>query len=582
MRNSFWRIFLVLFLLIWLPVNLVLLYINQQVHDNLSILKSNQVLAAANLVKNSLYTDNVEGEYQVLWEEAFQGAQIQAFYFKGDSFNNFDPAYGDYHAKVLNMHDGEEPIVDVLHNQKSDIWIYTAFVNVYEDDNIEGRIVTRIHWNKSLYVKRFFMNYQVPIAIVLVIILIVISYRAAAYQESRLTLLQNKVEAAIVEDYVSPKSNDHFMSLGAGLNFLLRETRNQVDRANAESRQWELLFNNMREGCLAITSDYEVITMNSSAMYHLDISEASDPRGKLLFSIIRNRDLNQYIRELLEHEVPYLEKEILLKVSGSQGNRFLRLSGVRYNQADGIGILVIIHDISQLKALENMRKDFVANVSHELKTPLTSMIGYIEPIVDAIDNDPQMAKKFLATIERQSRRMNDIIDDLLLLSKIESSDVHTAELSEKRFLGECISYAVNGYKEKAHVNEQELSVDIQKVAFNGNHRLLEQAISNLIGNAVKYTPKGSKIHVSLKKLDNKIQICVEDNGPGIPEEHWERIFERFYRVDRSRDRQTGGTGLGLAIVKHIFSLHDGNIEAKKSETLGGACFEILLPLRSRK
>ncbi|MGN0728179.1 sensor histidine kinase [Treponema sp.] len=239
----------------------------------------------------------------------------------------------------------------------------------------------------------------------------------------------------------------------------------------------------------------------------------------------------------------------------------------------------ITKNIQSLKKLEQIRKDFVANVSHELKTPITSIKGFAETLIDGGMNDEQTSKHFLGIINTQCDRLINIIEDLLTLSRIETDNgiletarINLVQIAEKA----CQSLEAPAREKNIEIN---FSPCRKNIFIQGNPGLLEQVITNLIDNSVKYCPEGSLVSCRVSEDSGKATIIVEDNGNGIPEEYRDRIFERFYRVDKGRSRENGGTGLGLSIARHIVNIHRGTIkETGRPDKIQGAHFEIILPL----
>ena len=233
-----------------------------------------------------------------------------------------------------------------------------------------------------------------------------------------------------------------------------------------------------------------------------------------------------------------------------------------------IRIIIVLHDITQLKSLERIRKDFVANVSHELKTPITSILGFTETLQDgAIDNKKDRIE-FLNIIQYQSRRLDLIIKDLLNLSALESYENTEIELEEQR-LSDIVASAMEACQKGIY--DKKINIKLvypDDLTIRVNSRLMVQALINLINNAVKYCPDKSIINIKGKKLTEYTLIRVSDNGPGIPGIDIPRVFERFYTVNKARSRKLGGTGLGLAIVKHIVLAHKGEIKINSSEGKG--------------
>jgi two-component system phosphate regulon sensor histidine kinase PhoR len=226
-----------------------------------------------------------------------------------------------------------------------------------------------------------------------------------------------------------------------------------------------------------------------------------------------------------------------------------------------------------------MRRDFVANVSHELKTPITSIKGFVETLLEGALEDPSSARKFLEIIARQADRLNQIIDDLLTLSRIEREAQDPHVLRESGSLHGVLQAAVDDCQRLLKQRKSQIALQCPRdLEVSMNAQLIEQAVVNLLDNAIKYSPPSSSIELTASRQDEWVVVEVKDHGSGIGPEHLGRIFERFYRVDKARSREQGGTGLGLAIVKHIAQAHSGKVSVQS--TLGkGSTFTVHLPAR---
>ena len=237
----------------------------------------------------------------------------------------------------------------------------------------------------------------------------------------------------------------------------------------------------------------------------------------------------------------------------------------------------MLNDVTRLKRLEAVRRDFVANVSHELKTPVTSIKGFAETLEDGALDDPEAARRFVRIIAGQADRLNSIIEDLLALSTLEQSGDSPLLQLEEADLCDVVAVALEVCGPKAEAKSIELREDCPgRLLARVSPPLLEQAVVNLIDNAVKYSAEGSAVVVTLEETGDEVVVSVTDEGPGVAREHLPRLFERFYRVDKARSRDLGGTGLGLAIVKHIAQTHGGRVSVD-SVVGRGSTFRIHLP-----
>jgi two-component system phosphate regulon sensor histidine kinase PhoR len=236
-----------------------------------------------------------------------------------------------------------------------------------------------------------------------------------------------------------------------------------------------------------------------------------------------------------------------------------------------------MNDTTRVRRLESVRRDFVANVSHELKTPITSIRGFVETLLEGAINEPEQAQRFLEIIAKHSDRLNAIVDDLLSLARLEEGDEKRKISLAKSPLREVLSSAIELSRVKAEERQVSIDLDCDKaLEVKINADLLEQAILNLLDNAIKYSEVGGKVQISARREDKEVTIAVRDNGCGIDRRHLSRIFERFYVIDKGRSRELGGTGLGLAIVKHIAQVHGGYVTVQSSPG-EGSTFAIHLP-----
>ena len=360
-------------------------------------------------------------------------------------------------------------------------------------------------------------------------------------------------------------------ALAETLNQMAAELDDRIRTLLGERNQREAILASMAEGVLAVDSQQRVTSLNQAAASLLRV----DPRqaeGRTLQEIVRNPKLHALVAGVLggggrgEAEIALRDAgERLLHVHGSV------LSGP---QGEGVGVLLVLHDVTRLKWLENVRRDFVANVSHELRTPITSIKGFVETLLEDGLQNAEDSERFLRIVGAQAERLHEIIEDLLTLSRIEE-EAGKAEIARqptrvRDVLEEAIGVCQLKSLEK-HVRV-ELDCDGQLEA-NLNAALMEQAVVNLVDNAVKYSPEGQAVYVEAARAGAEVVIRVRDHGCGIGREHLARIFERFYRVDKARSRKLGGTGLGLAIVKHIAQAHGGR--ATVDSTVGaGSTFSI--------
>ena len=330
----------------------------------------------------------------------------------------------------------------------------------------------------------------------------------------------------------------------------------------------------MLEGVIAIDTEERIVSINQTAA-RLFEKEPTDCQGKSIQEIIRSPALQQFIRAAISNTNP-TEEDITVfqneeRVIGVKGSPIFDA-----NQ-DQIGTLVVFHDVTQLRRLENMRRDFVANVSHEIKTPLTAIKGFVETLQQGKVEKKQEKERFLGIIQKHVDRLDAIIEDLLALSRIEQEDDKKEIQFQSVKIADVFQAAIQLCQPKAEKQNIHINLDCEKdTTALLDPALIEQAVVNLLDNAIKFSEPGSTIHVKSHHQGNEMILSVQDQGIGIAQKHLPRLFERFYRVDKARSRSMGGTGLGLAIVKHIAQAHGGHltVDSKLGE---GSHFSIHIP-----
>jgi len=369
-------------------------------------------------------------------------------------------------------------------------------------------------------------------------------------------------------------------------NALSRALQSMADQLNArlknETRQLnelEAIFGSMMDAVLVVDSDECVLRYNHAAakLFH---SNGTDITGRNILEIIRNTQLHRFIRKTLSRNIPQ-EEDIVIH---NREARYLRATGTSIAETDGriIGALIVLQDATQIHRLERIRRDFVANVSHELKTPITAVKGFVETLLEGAVEDRDTAVRFLDIILKHTNQLNAVIEDLLSLSRIEQETGNGGIRVTPGRVTDVIKSAVSVCRKRAEAHDVAFRVECDPdLTINMHRTLLQQALVNLIDNALKYGSDHSEVVLFAEETDTRMRIHVQDYGPGIAPEHLDRLFERFYRVDKSRSRDLGGSGLGLAIVKHIIQAHRGTISVR-SKINEGTVFIIDLPRREEE
>ena len=352
---------------------------------------------------------------------------------------------------------------------------------------------------------------------------------------------------------VEVKSYDEIGELGLMFNFLTKELRETIEKMDLEKSKLNTIFNYMAEGVIAIDRNNKLIHANSIAKKILNISEKDFNRE------INLKSINLYNIDYKNEET--LKGEELTKISDT----FYKIKYAPYKSDAFInsGLIIVLQDVNKEHMLDIMRKEFVANVSHELKTPITTIRSYTETLLDS-DLDKFSQKKFLKVIDRENSRMSRIVTDLLSLSNIDYNrdNLHFVRFDTYEFIDEAIESQSLLITQKKHKIELDIDMDIKDIYADKNGA--DQILTNIISNACKYTPDFGKISISAKNLDDFVEIKVSDNGIGIPKEDLPRITERFYRVEKGRSREMGGTGLGLSIANEMIKSLGGNLKVEST------------------
>ena len=345
----------------------------------------------------------------------------------------------------------------------------------------------------------------------------------------------------------------------------------------------EAVLAGLVQGVLVVDPQLKLISINDAAARWLEVKR-SEALGQHIDRVIRNDDLRKVVSAALREEDP-VEGNVVLESGKSQSPsdsnrlRFVRVQDTKLHDPSGhlLGKMVALQDVTHLRHLEEVRRDFVANVSHEIKTPVTAIKAAAEMLLDDRPPNPQDGCRFLQIVARQADRLHALVDDLLTLTRIEQELEEQPIALDSGSIRDVIDAAV----ESCAANAEAKSIQIDHRSCDDlviplDQQLLEQAVVNLLDNAIKYSSRNSWIWVSASQDETHVVIRVKDNGPGIAEEHQARLFERFYRTDKARSRELGGTGLGLAIVKHVAQAHGGHVDVD-SKLGQGSEFQIFIP-----
>jgi len=420
---------------------------------------------------------------------------------------------------------------------------------------------------------------------IITLLTLILGFFLARHFIKPLLQLTGMAEAMAAGDFsISLKSNrrDEIGRLVQAFNLMAVKSRARIEIINTDRSKLNAILTGMREGVIAVDRNDLVIHINQAAAAMLQIDAAASI-GKRVWEITRLRELCSILNDASQQGC---EIKRSMNISYGISGRVIEMHAVPLSSGDDelqAGAMVVLFDISELRRLETVRRDFVSNASHELKTPITAIRALVETM---IDDSAQMSESirlsFLNKIAKQALRLSAIVVDLMALSRFESQS-EPLILNEMVDLGTVVSDSVKGLAPLAEGKGITLEFGnfAAEVEILSDAEFIAQAITNVLDNAVKYTSAGGRVTVSLRQLANEIVIEVKDTGIGIAPQDRERIFERFYRVDKARSRELGGTGLGLAIVRHIVLAHHGRIEVD-SQPGRGTTFRIVFPLEKQK
>jgi two-component system phosphate regulon sensor histidine kinase PhoR len=369
------------------------------------------------------------------------------------------------------------------------------------------------------------------------------------------------------------EGEDEIGQLGWAFNSMSEQLDARIARLEEDRQQLRTILSGMVEGVVALDSNQRILYANERATQLLGLPWQT-PVGRRLWEVVRQRPFLDVVQRALDSSEPQREE---LGWSGSN-MRSLTVHAARLPGLPPRGAVLVLHDTTELRRLERLRQEFVANVSHELKTPLSIIKANVETLLDGAMDDPQHRRPFLEQVGIQSNRLHALILDLLSLARIESGE----ELFEFQPIpvGEIVQSCMERHRPRAESKEQVFEMvppaGDEEVAVWADEEALEQILDNLLDNAVKYTPQGGRVCVRWRREAEQVCLEVADTGIGIPEADLPRVFERFYRVDKARSRELGGTGLGLSIVKHLSQAMHGSVRAA-SRPGQGTTFTVSLP-----
>lgn len=396
--------------------------------------------------------------------------------------------------------------------------------------------------------------------------------RAFVSKIKKISHIAQRFSRGDLNEKISISEGREFQVLASAMNHMASILKSRISESEGERAKLFAILDNMAEGVVAVDHQKQVLIMNPSASRILGVTREK-VLGASLIHAVQNPQIDEMMDRALKHQ-SLTSSEIEIDYPQEV---FLKVSAVGLSQpTGGVSGILVLYDVTQMRKLENMRREFVANVSHELRTPLTSIRGFVETLLSGAYADPGKCQEFLKIVEEDSSRLSRLIDDLLELSRLESkkSPLLKTEVEMNVEADKALAVFRTRLEERKIKIDKKFSPGLPKIQADPDR--LRQVFVNLLDNAIKFSPEAGTIRVSIEQVPQFIRVSVQDDGAGIPEESVPRIFERFYRVDKARARDSGGTGLGLAIVKHIVEAHGGYV-ACESELGKGSRFSFTLP-----
>ncbi len=429
---------------------------------------------------------------------------------------------------------------------------------------VQLNIINRLTW-----------FYSILIIISALILTVIVSSKIAESVIQPLNDIINASNEISIGNYskrITLASNDEVGQLALQFNEMASKLDETIYDLNSKKIEVLSIVESITNGIVAVDKDNKIILINPAAFVAFNMDKNSKATGEHISEHIRNNRVNLLLKESIEQNKP-LESEI------SVDDKILLIKTAPISPKNGTiknsGWIISIQDITKVRKLEHLRTEFVSNVTHELKTPITSIRGFVETLKNGAINKPDVSVRFLDIIDIEAERLHELINDILSLSEIESklSDADLENISLSPIIEEVFGVMQNIANDKNILLKNNIA---EKIFIKANRNRMKQLVLNLVDNAVKYNVRNGTVTVDAHKVAGKVIISVKDTGIGIPAEHQPRIFERFYRVDKGRSRDMGGTGLGLSIVKHIINLYNGDIKVN-SKVGTGTEFIIQLP-----
>ncbi len=493
---------------------------------------------------------------------------------------------GEVHAdsdtdRPLENHKSREEVIDALNGRSSSVTRYSSTMKqMYSYSAVpvttgefSGVLRIAVPLSEIKELNDQIINsvfYAILICFVLGVILAAFFTGLLTKPISEVAMAAGKISQGEYNIKIYTRDKSIVGKLASSFNVMAANLKGTIENLTRRNAELEAMLSSMAAGVVAVSDSSEILFYNKAFKEFVNLSQ-EELQGISLYNVIRNSAVFDAIDEVKGSNTSIVKEGMI----SNKSTQYIRVTATPLGQ-DGthiFGVLLIIEDITKMKKLENMRTDFVSNVTHELKTPLTSIRGFIDTLKQGAIQEEAVANRFLDIIDIEAERLYSLIQDILILSEIESKREYEVMPCD---MNDCVESVIELLKPKLSEKVKfEFEPKPYLRPFYCNPDRMKQLFINLMDNAVKYTEEGS-ITVTCTEVDNRLLISIRDTGIGVRKEHLSRIFERFYRVDKGRSRKQGGTGLGLSIVKHIVELYNGNLEVN-SRPGEGTEFIISLP-----
>lgn len=585
MKKLSYKLTLIMTLIIGLSVLVLGLFLSNLIEDIYIEALGNRLEEEANMIKAIVIKEDLNtNNHQIEMISKEMGKQLSTRITIIDKDGNV-LADSEYDKGKMETHNNRPEILaaytgdigkEIRYSETLGIEMLYVASPIYDDNNdIEGVIRLSLPLKAIKESIRNFWYILILGLTVIFVITFIITYRVTAKITKpieNITRLARRITKHQYEERVMIDRNDEIGQLGKAINLMADSLEEQMTTIFENEKKLMTVLNNMSSGVILLDNNGKIMLANPAIEQLLGVS-LKEIVGKQHNEVGKQDSISELIYKVVATgETVHAEIGVYYPTKKYFNSSVVPILDVKGAISE---ILVVLHDITKIKKLENMRTEFVASVSHELRTPITSVKGFAETLLDGSIKDRETEQQFIQIIYNESDRLHRLIVDLLDLSKIELNKeiLKIERIDIKGLLLSTIEVL------KPSINKQKITIltELDSVYAEVDEDRIKQVIINLITNAITYTAENGKIYLRLKELEeNRIKIEVEDTGIGIPKQSLSRVFERFYRVDKDRSRESGGTGLGLAIAKHIIESHEGNIQVE-SEVGIGTRFTIILP-----